>query len=78
MEDREYGEAIAKVTEVTNIPNNKVNQIVHGYFKGIVDIIEEPEGATIKMDYFGKLAFSQAWKDKVEQKVKKKNETLRD
>lgn len=42
-----------------------VTKIVDSYYKTVVNIIEE-EKADIKIDYFGKFIYNEAWKAKKE------------
>lgn len=76
MIDPTLNRCVKEIAEELNIPVAQAEKIIVSYYKGVVDTIEDSEPTTVKLDYFGKLSYSEAWKKKVESIVKKKNEVI--
>jgi translation initiation factor IF-3 len=52
-----------KASKKAKVDIDKAAKIFEGFYKGITHILET-EKTVIKIDYFGKFIYSQAWKDK--------------
>ncbi len=58
----------------TKVSNDRVLDVLNKYYAGITHIIENEAPSVIKIDFFGKLIFNNAWKAKVDSIIKKKQD----
>jgi hypothetical protein len=58
----------------TNLKSDQVLTILNKYYAGITHIIENEPPSVIKIDFFGKLIYNNAWKAKVDSIKKQKQE----
>ncbi len=76
--DSTIAEVILHTATKTNTNKDQVLDILDKYYAGVTHIIENTDSSVIKIDFFGKLIFSNAWKRKVDsiKQEKKGNEAI--
>lgn len=73
-------DVIISTATKTNVERDQVLTILDKYYAGVSHIIKNETPGVIKIDFFGKLIYSHAWKEKLSsmKKQKQDDETIRD
>lgn len=65
--DNTISRIVVKISNKNNIKPEEVVEIMSGLYKGIKHSIHTEQAGIIKVDFFGKFIFSEAWKKKKEE-----------
>lgn len=64
--DNTLSRILLKVSKKNNVSPREAADIMQGFYRGINHVIHNKEATIIKVDFFGKFIYSEAWARKKE------------